>query len=347
VGKPQEFVPFNELSVQNALAVLPTFAAMQSQIGGVYYVPSGTLSNQGDQLINPYQVSVENNASLFAGLRVLRSTLRAELANERSLVKADKEKINAALSVIEIMINGGQTGKGKSTAGLLGFFRTHAWRNNEFVQGGLANDPNESAAWIPTLKPKAIDANTWGVAALGALQIDQWFGFGAAYKNWQQVKSWGAYGLKDKLWGVGFSDEDGNGLNSGSYRQGVFSAEWTAGAINMVRKLISYYDSMPTNSGDHAKSQSFVLSLKNDEIAMLEAMQWLRADNYERSSFPGKPDDYKNLALHSSNAYLYASKRHFVPFGWYANPIPSTCATAWGIMLADRFDPFGYGGRPN
>jgi hypothetical protein len=53
------------------------------------------------------------------------------------------------------------------------------------------------------------------------------------------------------------------------------------------------------------------------------------------------------LIVQASKPYLYASRRYRVPFGWYANPIPSTVSTAWIIMLADDFDPFGYGGAPN
>jgi GT2 family glycosyltransferase len=45
--------------------------------------------------------------------------------------------------------------------------------------------------------------------------------------------------------------------------------------------------------------------------------------------------------------YLYSSRRYLIPFGWYGNPIPSTAASAWVILIADRFDPFGYAGRPN
>jgi hypothetical protein len=45
-----------------------------------------------------------------------------------------------------------------------------------------------------------------------------------------------------------------------------------------------------------------------------------------------------------SKPYLYASRRYRVPFGWYANPIPSTASTAWVIIVADDFDPFEYGG---
>jgi hypothetical protein len=45
--------------------------------------------------------------------------------------------------------------------------------------------------------------------------------------------------------------------------------------------------------------------------------------------------------------YLYASRRYHIPFGWVANPLPSTAATAWMIMLANSYDPFGYGGAAN
>ncbi len=343
-----KFVPFADLAIRNALAVLPTFAAMQSPIGGVYHVPSGTLDNQGIKLINPHEIAVENNFSLYAGLRILEATLRAEIANDTSLAPADKATISTALKTINVMINGGQVGNNTATEGLLAFFKTKAWRNNEFVQGGLANDPNERSTWVPTLAPKAVDANTWGVAALGARQIDVWFGFGAAYKLWQQVQGWGAYGDKTELWGVGYSDQDGNGRDrEGIYRQGVMSAEWTAGAIDMVRNMIHYYESIPGASASHAAAQSYLKNLKDDESAMLEAIQTLRFDSYQKTSFPGKPNDYPNLISQTSQPYLYASRRYFIPFGWYANPLPSTCSTAWIIMIADHYDPFGYGGKTN
>ena len=347
-GEHHQFVPFDDLSVQNALSVLPTFAAMQSPIGAVYYAPAGTLGNQGDQAINPHQVSVENNASLYAGLRVLDSTLRAELVYEKRLSDVEKIMIKRALEIIKLMIEGGQVAGNNMTAGLLSFFKTRAWDNNEFVQGGLANDPKEQHAWIPYLKPRAVDANTWSVAALGAKQVDNWFGFGAAYNNWQQIKKWGAYGVTNTLWGVGYSDEDDNGMNpDGTYRRGILSAEWTAGAINAVRNLINYYEHIPADSPHFAMSKTYVQSLKEDEISMLDALTTLRIDNYRKTDFPGKPSSYDDLIQLSSKPYLYASKRYFIPFGWYANPIPSTCATAWVIMLADRFDPFGYAGQSN
>jgi len=346
-GKHRQYIPFDDLSIQNALAILPTFAAMQSPIGGVYYVPSGTIGNQGDQLVNSHQVSVENNASLYAGLRILQSALRAELDHEKDLADADRAKINAALDTISVMIEGGQISQANATEGLLNFFHHHAWRDNEFVQGGLANDPGHDA-WTATTQPRAIDANTWAIAALGVKKIDEWFGAGAAFRSWQQIKSWGAYGVNNKLWGVGFSDEDGNGINKdGTYKQGILSAEWTAGAINMVRSMIHYYEHPSASSVGDVDLQGYVNSLKQDETAMLEGLQTLRIDHYIAANFPGKPDSYGSLIHQSSKPYVYASKRYFIPFGWYANPLPSTCATSWVIMLAHRYDPFGYAGQPN
>ncbi len=77
IDQKSTFVPLHDPAVQNALNILPTFAAMQSPSGGVYYAPNGTVMNQGDQLVDPYEVSVENNFSLYAGLKILSTTLQA------------------------------------------------------------------------------------------------------------------------------------------------------------------------------------------------------------------------------------------------------------------------------
>jgi phosphoribosylamine--glycine ligase len=45
------------------------------------------------------------------------------------------------------------------------------------------------------------------------------------------------------------------------------------------------------------------------------------------------------LLATGSQPYLYANRRAMVPFGWYANPLPSTCATAWRVMLTRNFNP--------
>jgi len=345
-GRP--YVPVHDLGVQNALHVLPSFAALQSSVGGVYYAPSGAPPNQGKAPLNPHTVSVENNFSLYAGLRILQLTLRAAAAKEKDLSHSDRAAIQSALRTIDIMIDGGTVKGGTATKGLLNFFRTSAWLDGEFVVGGLADDPRAASVWVSTTEPKAVDVNTWGIAALGAGLLDQWFGFGSSYRTWQSVKGWGAYGAGSTLWGVGYSDRDGNGLRpDGSYQQGVLSAEWTAGAINAVRNMIHHYEEAASGAGHAAEVQLMLRSLRMDERDMLEGVQTLRADRYLRTDFPGKPPDWLDASTLALRPYLYASRRYFIPFGWYANPVPSTCSTAWILMLVDHFDPLGYGGEPN
>lgn len=347
-GAQQRFVPFHDLAVQDALAVLPTFAAMQSSRGGVYYAPAATSANQGSKPGSRYAVSVENNLSLYAGLQILQQTLRVELAYEQDLRRADRAAIQAALATISAMLDGGRAVPGTVTEGLRAFFRASAWIDGAFVQGGLADDPGAAHSWLPTLEPRAVDVNTWGIAALGTERLDQWFGFAAAFRSWQSLKQWGGYGVGATLWGVGYSDRDGNGLDpDGSYRQGVLSAEWTAGAINAVRNMIHHYQSLKPGSAHYAEAASMLQSLREDEVSMLEGVQALRVDRYAAVAFPGQPPHWSAGNSGAALPYLYASRRYFIPFGWYANPLPSTCATAWQIMLADQFDPLGYGGEPN
>ncbi len=348
IGENRPFVPFRELAVQNALDVLPTFAAMQSTLGGVYYAPSGTVGNEGAVPVNPHQISVENNLSLYAGLQILRLTLRAELDGDTALARDEINKIKDALQLIEVVIGGGQIGNDRQTKGLRSFFRNAAWQNGGFVQGGLANDPSQKRDWVPATETMAVDVQTWGIAALGSKQIDQWFGYGASFELWQHLKNWGAYGVGKALWGVGYSDKDGNGIDqSGAYRQGAMSAEWTAGAINAVRNMMSYYGAEAPSSSHYSAAKNYAASLKQDEVAMLSAIGALRIDRYPSIDFPGKPPDYAKLIAVKTKPYLYASRRYHIPFGWYANPLPSTASTAWIIMIADSYDPFGFGGAPN
>ncbi|TKB25491.1 hypothetical protein FCL47_13185 [Desulfopila sp. IMCC35006] len=341
------FVPLQDPAVQNALDILPTFAAMQSPSGALYYAPAGTVANQGEQLVDPYGVSVENNFSLYAGLTLLHSTLWATITHEPNVRPEDAVAIQEALQLVDAMINGGMIGKDRTTSGLLAFFRDLAWRDGEFVQGGRADDPTSTVKWVPSLQPKAVDVNTWGIAALGPQQIDAWFGFGAAYQNWQQVKKWGGYGVGRTLWGVGFSNQDGNGIDAdGNFRQGILSTEWTAGAINMLRTMISYYEKIPKESNHYRESRRFLATLGHDMQSMVAAIDTMRLDTYATSSFPGRPQEFAQLfTARKTRPYLYASKRYLIPFGWYANPMPSTCATAWVIMVHAGYNPFAYGGK--
>jgi len=44
-------------------------------------------------------------------------------------------------------------------------------------------------------------------------------------------------------------------------------------------------------------------------------------------------------------AVKYSNKRYFIPFGWFANPVPSTASTAWAVFADTNFNPFYLGGN--
>jgi len=354
VSKKQAFVPYNAVSVQNAINVLTAFRAMQSPIGAVFYAVPGSLGNVGSQPVNPYSVSVENNASTLAGLLMLSKVLNQQITSEAGLTVAQKARIVEAINNIYTMIYGGKMPNGSNfvyTDGMLNFFKDYAWQQGEFIQGGLANEPNK-AVWQPTLEPKAVDVNTWGLAVLGQPLIDSWFGSGSAYQAWQKVKAWGGFtGPDGKLWGVGYSDQytdpnSGSTCEPGQYSasNAVISAEWTAGAINMANVLSAQY----LRSG----GSQYADSLKADSQTMSAGFNTLNTDNYSNDSKTQnaykyvRPANYTSLINIPTDklAYVYASRRCMIPFGWMANPLPSTTSTSWAVMLSYGFNPFTLGG---
>lgn len=329
----QTSIPSNLLGIENALNVLVAFKALQSPLGGIYYATSGSLGNVGSAQVNPYEISVENNASALAGLLMLKKLLDVTTPSEKTI---------KAQSIITAMLYGDAT-----TKGLLSFFKNYAWNKKEglFVQGGVVGNNS----WTPTLEPKAVDVSTWGVTVLGQPLLDSWFGFGAAYHVWINTKKWGGfYGPDGALWGVGYSDQDGNGPKA----QGIISAEWTAGAINMLRALITQYNNIATSAtadkDQKQRARTMVADLKKDHASMMKHIVSLRQDKYatNKAYQDVRPANYGNLLKIPSNklSFLYASKRYFIPFGWFANPLPSTTSTAWIIMLNYNFNPFTLGG---
>ncbi|HEY9659773.1 MAG TPA: hypothetical protein V6C65_15055, partial [Allocoleopsis sp.] len=193
-----------------------------------------------------------------------------------------------------------------------------------FCQGGTYTQNT----WTPTTDSQAVDVSTWGLTVLGPQNLDQWFGAGTAFNIWQNVKQWGSFSQNGQLWGVGYSSEDNNA---------IMSAEWTAGAINAVRCLMLQYQTDPVKFS----------SLQADHDAMMNRILNLRSDKYVAASFPGGLD--KNAFTHVNPpsgqlAFLYASKRYNIPFGWYSNPIPSTTSTSWTIYLHYDYNPFQLGG---
>lgn len=124
------------------------------------------------------------------------------------------------------------------------------------------------------------------------------------------------------------------------------SAEWTFGAINLVRSLMSYYGS------DYAITPG--TPLNQDEASMVLGVLQLHSDNYPTTDLfqlsgnditTGRPPNYLSYVptttINSPGGwFLYASKRYFIPFGWFANPLPSLTSTSWAIMTQYQYNPF-------
>jgi len=46
----------------------------------------------------------------------------------------------------------------------------------------------------------------------------------------------------------------------------------------------------------------------------------------------------------NSIALLYANKRVWIPFGWFANAMPATASSGWAVMVYKCYNPFILGG---
>lgn len=154
----------------------------------------------------------------------------------------------------------------------------------------------------------AVDCQTWGTIVMGPEGLDRSFGEGTAYRVWKNTKDRsGARDADGKLWGVGFTDS-----------HDAASVEWSAGAIQAVRMLAEHYqESRP----------EWARELVEDAQLMREGMEKLKVDTGD-----------------GQTAYLYASRRFYIPFGWWANPIPSLVSTSWMLLLDEGFNPFVLGG---
>ncbi len=335
-GSSQNYIPFNNTSMQNAIDSVTAFSYMQSGVGAIYYTPGGSFGN-GDKLVPKGEISIENNFSILGGLRILQYVLQKSQTNDSSLSSSQKQTITDTLAKIDVLLNGGTTQAGYTTNGLLSFFYNGAFNKTTgiFNQGGKSVDPRKTDNYEPNQAGEAlaVDVDTWGVTALGAATVDSWWGTGTGYKIWKNVKPWGGYygpngnAAIDPIWGVGYSDEDQNT---------VMSAEWTAGAINMVHMLVEYYTANPNDI-----SAAQLQELKDDRDSMLENLLNMRNDNYPSANYIDAPDpEYLTTVPDGQLAFLYCSKRYFIPFGWFGNPLPSAASTTWPIMLHYTFNPF-------
>jgi len=194
-----------------------------------------------------------------------------------------------------------------------------------FYQGGHVKFTG--ASFTPVLINQtggfAVDCQTWAVAALGQAKIDGWYGAGTAYQLWQAAKKFAGHYENGVLAGVGYTIIDGDDSKL------VWSAEWTWGAITGCERLAYEYNK--AGRADYAKS------LSDDAASMVKMISRpiVRCSN---NGWCG------GGLLQEDGSYVYANSRFFIPWGWFANPIGSTCSTSWAEMHAHNFNPFVLGG---
>lgn len=154
----------------------------------------------------------------------------------------------------------------------------------------------------------ATDCQTWAVLALGPAWIDREFGEGESYALWTNLIAKSArVDASGRPEGIGYTAE-----------KAVVSVEWTCGAILAGKEIASFYRPISPERADAIEKQT-------------------------RSMRQGI-EKYKTQISPDSEAYWYSSQRYFVPFGWWANPIPSLASSAWVIFVDLGFNPLILGG---
>eukprot|EP00742_Colponemidia_sp_Colp-10_P001377 GILJ01001480.1.p1 GENE.GILJ01001480.1~~GILJ01001480.1.p1 ORF type:complete len:597 (+),score=118.51 GILJ01001480.1:75-1793(+) len=294
-------------AIKLALSVLPALAALQTPHGALYHAPQGAKLWPEDEK-EGQSVSNENNFSAFGALKMLQFVLR-----NNTIGGVDGELQNYKDTVDRLV------------DGLLGWFKIGGLSdvlpsgNRVMYQGGhIGFDGTIDLAPIDDSENGgfAVDCQTWGAAALGVDVIDNTLGTpGTAYRMWQETKARAGYfsdEAKTMLGGVGFT-------NHGDHD--IWSAEWTFGAILMTRTLADQYAKLG--------NMAYANDLRADAASMSKAVSQLTSKGGMRTPEGG---------------YLYSNKEFFIPWGWYAHAVPSTCATAWAIMNEHEFNPFVLGG---
>jgi len=188
--------------------------------------------------------------------------------------------------------------------GIKNFFKNHCFdKKDHKIYQGGIY---KAGKFFPDKRKFALDCQTWAILALSPARIDGWYGPGEAYKIWKSAKKHAGYYEDGRLCGVGFVDG-----------HEIQSAEWTWGAIGAVNELALYYQkTRPDWAGECLA----------DSLSMLKGLEKL-----------------KHTDKDGHQSYLYANKRYYIPWGWWANPIPNLVSTAWAYLIQNGYNPFKLG----
>jgi len=157
----------------------------------------------------------------------------------------------------------------------------------------------------------AVDCQTWTLGVLGPKLVDSWFGVGTSAKIWNTAKQLGGYNYI--TWA---NTVDGMGFSVNTDDQ-VFSGEWSFGTINMLRVLAK-----GTGNSSFTDEASNIRDNISEQLT-----QTITVNNQPLT------------------AVVYANKRYWIPFGWWANPLLATSSTGWAVMVDSNYNPFYLGGQ--
>jgi len=180
-----------------------------------------------------------------------------------------------------------------------------------FRQGGSFSNSTGGFKWNTGDIGFAVDCQTWTLGVLGPQLVDSWFGAGTSANIWLTAKKLGGYNYtpwSQSVDGVGFS------INNNDE---VFSGEWTFGAINMLRVL-----AQATGNSSYTSEATDMRGSISQQLT-----QTITVNNVPYT------------------AVVYASKRYWIPFGWWANPVLSTASTGWAVLVDSNYNPFYLGGK--
>jgi hypothetical protein len=264
-------VPSNSSEVKLALNMLPALKALQSPIGGVYHSTWGVWGK------DPHDISNENNASLYSGLRMLKQIL-----------EANNDQPTALTTVNDLL------------EGIESYFRSYAYDETLgiLLQGGIYNPENN--LFTPSTD-FAVDVQTWGMTVIGIEKIDAWFGEKAAYNIWQNTKKMGGFYQDGKLLGVGYTNDPSS----------VLSVEWTLGAILLVNVLDDFYH-MPALTEEASSMREGVETLK--EHVIVDGIDTVAYDYANKRYFIPFGWWSNKIPSLTSTAWVLMIDRKFNPF---------------------------------
>jgi hypothetical protein len=300
------------------ISVLPGLEALETTLGSLYHCPWGAKIFPPD----PYEgenVSNENNFSSMASLQTLYDAL-----NNYTGCSTSDPLLSYGCQVSKKLRDGlDKWFNEPSILSKKGEIPKLPWApdgGQVVPQGGHINATGYHPVPINNVAGLAVDCQTWGMTVLTSTRLDKNFGANTAMNVWKTTKKYAGYYKGNVLAGVGYTDLTDLNESVPVAQNDIWSAEWTFGAINMAQSLAAEYKKAG-NSANHDQLMIDAQSMYN-EVTKL----WP-----EGLRFP-------------DGSYVYANRRFFIPWGWFSNPIASTCSTSWSVLQDLNYDPFHYWG---